>query len=120
MFINLDGMDQQKTNVPQPQKTAKGDEKGLPLLVHLVGAIAYGRGWYGYWSTTQWASSSNVTLTALMNLIQIEQAKGMEAEMQGTTGLPPKLWLQTDNTAKDNKNHYLLGYYGLLVAEGLF
>ena len=25
-----------------------------------------------------------------------------------------------DNTAKDNKNHYLLGYYGMLLVEGLF
>ena len=120
LFVNLDGMDQQKTNVPRPQKAAKGDETGLPLPVRLVGAIAYGRGWYGYWSTPQWASSSNVTLTALTKVIPAEQARGKAAGARTRTGLPPRLWLQMDNTAKDNKNHYLLGYCGLLVAEGLF
>lgn len=120
LFVNLDGMDQQKTNVPRPRKTAKGDDVGLPLPVRLVGAIAYARGWYGFWSTPQWASSSNVTLTALTKVIRAEQIRGRMAGDNGATGLPRKLWLQMDNTAKDNKNHYLLGYCGMLLAEGLF
>ena len=120
LFVNLDGMDQQKTNVPRPQKSAKGDEVGLPLPVRLVGAIAYSRGWYGFWSTPQWASSSNVTLTALTRVIRAEQARGRASGDRGATGLPPRLWVQMDNTAKDNKNHYLLGYCGMLLAEGLF
>ena len=93
---------------------------GLPLPVCLVGAIAYSCSWYGYWSMPWWASSSNVTLTALTRLIRAEQERGRAAGGQGGTGLPPKLWLQMDNTAKDNKNHYLVGYCGLLLAEGVF
>ena len=34
--------------------------------------------------------------------------------------MPPKLQLQLDNTCKDNKNHFLLGYCALLLAQGLF
>ena len=33
---------------------------------------------------------------------------------------PSTLALQLDNTCKDNKNQYLLGYCGTLVALGIF
>ena len=33
---------------------------------------------------------------------------------------PPTLWLQLDNTCKDNKNRYLFAYAHMLVDMGLF
>jgi hypothetical protein len=34
--------------------------------------------------------------------------------------LPPTLWIQLDNTAKDNKNRYVFSYCHSLVDMGLF
>jgi hypothetical protein len=34
--------------------------------------------------------------------------------------LPPHLWLQLDNAASDNKNHYLFMFLSLLTALGVF
>ena len=33
---------------------------------------------------------------------------------------PPVLYLQLDNTWKDNKNRYVFGYAGMLVRTGVF
>ena len=50
LMINVDGMDQAKTNIPNESLKDKGGSVGVPLCVRLMGAIAYGRGWYGFWS----------------------------------------------------------------------
>jgi hypothetical protein len=34
--------------------------------------------------------------------------------------LPPKLYLQLDGTTRQNKNQYLFGYLGGLIARGVF
>jgi hypothetical protein len=111
LFINIDGMDQYKTGIPVANSKAKDDEDGKPLATKLIGAIAYGFGFYGYWSLPERAASSNLTLTALCRIIR-------DVSERGT--LPNKLQIQMDNTAKDNKNHYLLGFCSMLIAERLF
>jgi hypothetical protein len=111
LFINIDGMDQYKTGIPVAGTKAKGDDVGKPLTTKLLGSIAYGYGWYGYWSLPEWAASSNLTLTALCHIIR---------EISELGPLPDKLHVQMDNTAKDNKNHYLLGFCSMLIAEQLF
>ena len=119
LMVNVDGMDQAKTNVPNEVVHDKGGSAGLPLTVKLMAGIAYGRAWYGFWSIPQWSASSNITLTALSRIIHDTQQEGKDAGLP-SPHLPPKLVLQMDNTAKDNKNHYLLGFAGLLLKEGLF
>ena len=122
LYINTDAMDQKKTAVPTPRERAKEDDVGLAMPVRLVGSIVYGHFFYGLWCLPQWSSSSKVTLTAITLAIQYVQAMNRTScEWQGSrTYLPPKLQLQLDNTAKDNKNHFLLGYCALLLSEGLF
>ena len=119
LMINVDGMDQAKTNIPNESLKDKGGSVGQPLAVRLMGAIAYGRGWYGFWSVPQWGASSNVTLTALDYIISDVLKEGMRRGVQGSH-LPPRLVIQMDNTAKDNKNHNLLGFAGMLLSEGYF
>ena len=119
LMINVDGMDQNKTNVPHESLMDKGSSCGMPLQVKLMGAIAYARGWYGFWSVPQWAASSNITLTAITKIIRDAQADGQRRGLPSPY-LPPRLILQMDNTSKDNKNHYLIGYAGMLLSEGLF
>lgn len=113
-MINMDGMDQHKTSVPRPRTKCKQLESaGVPLVVKLLGAIAYGRKWYGYWCLPHWPATANVTLTGLCRVLK---------DVQETEGgrLPPKLHLQLDNAGRDNKNHYLVGFCGMLLQERLF
>ena len=122
LFINTDAMDQRKTAVPTVVRPAKEDNIGLAMPVRLMGSIVYGHFFYGLWCIPQWSSSSNITLTAITAAIKYVQERNAQDPQWASskTHLPPKLQLQLDNTAKDNKNHFLLGYCGLLLAEGLF
>ena len=119
LMVNVDGMDQAKTNIPNEPMKDKGTAAGAPLPVRLMGAIVYARAWYGFWTVPQWASTSNVTLTALARIIQDAQVEG-RARGLPAPHLPPRFVLQMDNTAKDNKNHFLFGFAGMLLAEGYF
>ena len=40
--------------------------------------------------------------------------------LRGARPLPPNLFLQLDNSAKDNKNQYLMAFLSLLTARGVF
>ena len=119
LMVNVDGMDQAKTNIPNESLKDKGGCVGMPLCVRLMGAIAYGRGWYGFWSVPQWGATSNLTLTAIDFIIGDVLKEGKRRGLKGSH-LPPRLVIQMDNTAKDNKNHNLLGFAGMLLSEGYF
>ena len=41
-------------------------------------------------------------------------------DMEGRKPLPRKLYLQLDNSAKDNKNKYLMAFLSVLTARGVF
>ena len=119
LMVNVDGMDQAKTNIPNEPLKDKSTAAGVPMPVRLLGAIAYARAWYGFWTIPQWASTSNITLTALAKIIQDAQVDG-RARGRPPPHLPPRLVIQMDNTSKDNKNHYLFGFAGMLLAERYF
>ena len=78
LYINADSMDQQKTNILNPCEKTKGGEKGLPVTTKLLGAIAYGRRWYGFWSFPQWGATANLTLTTLCHIIREVQREERE------------------------------------------
>lgn len=122
LYINIDGMDQAKTNLPNDLAKGKSDDTGRPLVAKLLGAIAYGCGWWGFWSFPEWSPCSNLTLTALCKMFRDIAGADHTASDVPTRRrrLPPVLYLQMDNTSKDNKNHYLVGFCGMLVAEGIF
>ena len=70
LYINIDGMDQAKTNIPNDKVKGKSDDVGAPLTAKLLAAIAYSRGWWGFWSFPDWGASSNLTLTALCKMLR--------------------------------------------------
>ena len=59
-------------------------------------------------------SSMHMTIVHIL-VLKVQKylrAKGKE--------LPPNLWLQSDNTTKECKNHAMLAYLSCLVAKGVF
>lgn len=115
-------MDQVKTSIPRFPSWSKADNVGMRLTTKLLGAIVYGWGYWGFWSIPEWAASSNLTLTAVCKILRdVSGRSPHETELpRKNASLPPKLILQMDNTAKDNKNHYLLGFCGMLINEHVF
>ena len=91
LMINVDGMDQAKTNIPNESVKDKGGSVGMPLCVRLMGAIAYGRGWYGFWSVPQWGATSNLTIMALDYIIGDVLKEGKRRGLKGSHLHPPAL-----------------------------
>lgn len=60
-----------------------------------AGVFSPGRGFVGYWCYPFYKQSSSLTLTCLMHFFRLV------AQKEGR--LPPILFLQMDNAAKDNK-----------------
>ena len=88
-------MDQAKTNIPNDKVKGKSDDVGAPLTAKLLAAIAYGRGWWGFWSFPDWGASSNLTLTALCKMLRDISGRSPWASERPAphASLPPVLHL---------------------------
>jgi hypothetical protein len=107
-----DIMDQSKTNVPKPSSSVMGDDN-IPILKTTVLAVkVHGKtaGNYVYLSHADIPHGANICVQAiyetLMNI--------------GLDNLPPVLYLQLDNTVKENKNYTVLGFLAWLIEMGIF
>ena len=60
----------------------------------------------------QWPHNSNLTITILNNVLV--------AHFKSAGRLPPVLYIQMDNTSRENKNRYVLGYCAFLVQSRIF
>ena len=65
-------------------------------FLFLAGLYSAGRGFIGYWCTPQYDHGLNLTITCLLHFFD------SVVEKEGR--LPPVLFLQMDNAAKENKN----------------
>ena len=75
---------------------------------HLTGAIDHGHGVHCYIDLLTWPHDANLIINVLMDLI-LKREK-----------LPPVLYLQLDNTARENKNKFLMAFLTYLVQTGVF
>ena len=83
------------------------------LRTHISGALVHtrcpsGKLAYAYIDMLQFPHDSNMTIHVLLSVL-----KEMET-------LPPILNLQLDNTARENKNRFVLGFCALLVSKKIF
>ena len=110
----IDGMDQSKTNLPKLTKTPKAVQGLQQLRTHITGVLAHTRAPHGkyafaYIDMLQYPHDCNLTIHVLLNAL-----------LEFKDKLPPVLNLQLDNTARENKNKYFLGFCALLVAKKVF
>jgi hypothetical protein len=121
LHVSIDAMDNKKTNVPQAKSmanTKSSSNAGEALKTRLMGALnkfhvfftwsivnyvmphsgllSAGRGFIGYWCMPRYDQGLNLTLSCLLHFFHIV------LEHEGD--LPPVLFLQMDNAAKENKN----------------
>lgn len=117
MCVIIDGMDQQKTSLPLLRKTAKSTSSLYRLRTHLTGALIHTRADHGkkayvFIDLLQWPHDSNLTISTLNRVLL--------SHIESHGRLPPVLYLQMDNTSRENKNRYVIGYCAFLVEAQIF
>lgn len=111
-------MDQNKTNLPYLRKASKSTSSLFRLRTHLTGVLDHTRCEYGkqvfvFVDILQWPHDSNLTISILNRVLVLH--------MDRNNGqLPPVLYVQMDNTSRENKNKYVLGYFSYLIEAGIF
>ncbi|KAL3680782.1 hypothetical protein R1sor_023738 [Riccia sorocarpa] len=110
-YIQIDGMDQKKTALPHFSKQPKSVDGAALVGVHLVGAMIF----HGKLRTrvsltyNNLKSESNLTITVLQKIL-----------LEWESILPPTLYLQLDNTVRENKNNILFAYLAMLLEKKVF
>ncbi|XP_071151155.1 uncharacterized protein, partial [Mytilus edulis] len=106
----LDGMDQSKTDLPHYYKwNNPNGASSQKLKTHITGSIVHGRGKYFFMDFNQFPHDTNLTLSCLLHIL-VEEA-------DGNGQLPPVLYVQLDNTCRENKNKYFVGMMAYLVKK---
>jgi hypothetical protein len=116
MYVSLivDGADQSDHCLPHTCMRSHKSDQAWKLKLHLMGVIAHGHGAYVYTCPHNFAQGHNVTIQAVLDtLIQLMKDNGWAK-------LPEVLYLQLDNTTKQNKGRFLLAFLALLVEAGSF
>ncbi|KAL5019434.1 hypothetical protein ScPMuIL_003483 [Solemya velum] len=109
LSIILDGMDQAKTNLPHYAYGNNPVGSGpLKLKTHITGCIVHGRGKYFWLDFNEFPHDTNLTLSCFLKIVQREAREKR---------LPPTLYVQLDNTCRENKNKYFLGMMAYLVKK---
>ena len=114
LSLIIDGADQSKHGVPHSCGKSHETDAAWKLKLHLMGVIAHGVGAYVFTCPANVAQGHNVTIQALFDVLeQIKTDKGW-------IKFPPTLYIQLDNTTKQNKGRWLMAFLALLVEAGTF
>ena len=114
--VIIDGMDQAKTNLPHTRKLSKSTSGLWRLRTHVTGSLfhtqsPHGKLAFSFIDLLQWPHDSNLTITILVKVL-LERVK--------TAPLPERLYIQLDNTSRENKNKYVLAFCAYLVEKKIF
>ncbi|KAL3694143.1 hypothetical protein R1sor_007794 [Riccia sorocarpa] len=110
-YIAIDGMDQNKTRLPHFTKVTKSVDGASLVGVHLVGVMIYHRTFrtkvYATYKNVR--SDSNLTISVIHRVV---------SDWEGP--LPATLYIQLDNTVRENKNGIVFAYLAMLVEKKIF
>jgi hypothetical protein len=112
--IVIDGMDQKKTRLPHWPRTPKSVDESCLLQMHVVGSLVFHGELHSrvFLNYPNLHNDGNLTITILQRILnEWEERPG---------GLPPVLYLQLDNTSRENKNNLLMAYLHMLVKLKVF
>jgi hypothetical protein len=112
MSVIIDGADQSAFGAPHFREKDHHTQAAHTMAVKIMGAIVHGFASFAYTHLDHVKSGANATIDVLTRVLQ--------AYKDERGKLPPKLYLQLDNTAKQCKNMYLMAFLALLVEHGVF
>ena len=116
LSLIIDGMDQNKTNIPHLKRVEKSAANLWHMRTHLTGVLLHGSGATAYFDLHQWPHDPNLTL----NVLLLELKAKFRQIVEGGGRLPLKLFLQLDNCARENKNQHVMAFISLLVELHMF
>ncbi len=113
MSIIIDGMDQSKTDIPQFVRDTKDSDSVRRLKSCITGVLIHGHAPHAicYVSPDRYPKDSNMSCAILMDTLR---------RCQAHAPLPPVLYLQLDNTTRENKNQNVVSLCAALVEKGIF
>jgi hypothetical protein len=115
LWLTIDGMTAARTGVVQtegPRQDKELQENRLPFTINGMLTSVKGLEYIAYVSSGAFPSDSDMTIHCIHStILKIEEKQGF---------LPPNLYLQMDNTAKDMKNRHVTNYLAVLVRMGIF
>jgi hypothetical protein len=124
MSIICDGSDSSNTYLPMIRNMSKSEAAlaGTAMIKHKLMAVrvhAWNKRDYVYFAPPwcEKGTTCNLTLEAIARTLFKESET---RKTDPTASWPRKLFVQLDNTSRDNKNHYVFAYFSYLVQKGIF
>lgn len=75
LSLIIDGMDQNKTNVPHSKRIEKSASSLWQLRTHLTGVLVHGHCGAAYFDLHQWPHDPNLTMNVLLQVILVSIAR---------------------------------------------
>jgi hypothetical protein len=113
MSMIIDGADQSKYDLPYWCERSHASDDPNRLKMHLYGALVHGRGAYAFVIPDHEEQGHNPTIQIIWEVI-------VDQYVRNRNKLPPVLFLQLDNTTRQNKGRYVFAFLALLVEHGVF
>lgn len=129
MSLIIDGMDQAKTDIPHIISNPKAMAGSVTLETHITGVRIHGWGTTMFIDCGEFHHDSNLTIEILLRVFnkfkvciqfKIQGERTVIHYLYLQEKLPPVLYVQMDNTCRDNKNKFVLTFVALLVEAGIF
>lgn len=107
--IVIDGMDQKKTRLPHWPRPPKSVDETCLIQMHVVGCLVFSGTLFSrvFLNYPVLHNDGNLTITILQRVFHEWEDK--------PGGLPLVLYLQLDNTSRENKNNLLFAYLHMLI-----
>ena len=107
----IDGADQSDHDLPHFCTKNHLTDAAYKVKMYLYGVLAHGRGAFAYTCPGHVAQGNNVTIQTIFSTL-LHMQSGRTSEQI--------LFLQLDNTGKQNKGQYLFGFLALLIKYRVF
>ena len=112
MSMIVDAADQSRYALPYCYISTHSSQKALRVPVHLMGVLVHGEAVHGFTYFESFKQGNNVTIEAIYEALATKLAKDGK--------LPSVLYLQLDNTSKQCKGRFMIGFLGYLILKGVF
>jgi hypothetical protein len=111
LSLIIDGADWYSYAIPYFATKTHRSSKLFRAPIYLMGVISHGRGSKCWVVPGHFKQGTNVVVEILIRSLKEMKAAGLN--------IPKKIFLQLDNTCKQNKNKFLMGILGYLVLVGV-
>ena len=112
MSMIVDAADQRLYALPYFHVATHSSNKALRVPVHLMGVLVHGEAVHAHTYYENFKQGNNSTIEAIHS--------ALVAKLDRDGKLPGTLYLQLDNTSKQCKGRFMIGFLGYLVYKGLF